>query len=67
MLGVDEMNIARAAGNQVAHVVQNAREHVMPKATLATPLTATMLEVAATSDDLGLGHLLGSWGAVRER
>jgi hypothetical protein len=55
MLRIREMDVAGPTGNQVTKIVQDAGVHGLSKTAFATAWTKAMFEVAAASDDLGLG------------
>jgi hypothetical protein len=53
MLRVDEVNVVRPTGDQVAEVVQNARGCPVAETRFSTAWTGTLPKVAAALDDLG--------------
>ena len=55
MLRVNEVNVARPTGNQIAHVVEEASSCSAAKTGLATTRTRAMAEVAGAMNDLGFG------------
>ncbi len=62
---VDQMDVARPRRNQIAHVMQDARNHTVTKAALPTVRTRATLEVATALNDrrwwqiFWLGNTLG--------
>ena len=69
MLRVDEMDVAGPTGNQVAQVMQDARDDAVSKARFAAARTGPMREVAAASNDLRLGQIFrvgDALGGVRQ-
>jgi hypothetical protein len=66
MLRVNQMNIARSPGNQIAHVMEDASGGSAAKTGLATARTRAMGKVASAMDDLGFGQIFGSRDAFRD-
>src|SRR5438046_3963970 len=64
MLGVNEVEVARLAGNQVSHVMQDSCAGTVAETGLATNGARPRREVAAALNDLGLGQIFGSREAV---
>ena len=59
------MNIARAARDQVSHVMQHPRRAAMPIGTMFAVRTRLPSEIAATFDDLRFGQILRVSDAFR--
>lgn len=53
MLRVDQMNVMRPIANQVAEIVQDARESPIAETRFSTARTWPLLKVATAWDDLG--------------
>jgi hypothetical protein len=66
MLGVNDVNVARATSNQVPHVVKDSLAGTIAETGLATNGTRPMREVAAAPNDLGLGQIFGPRNAFRD-
>jgi hypothetical protein len=69
MLRVNEVNIARPPGKQIADVMKDAPGCSAAKTGLATTRTRAMGEVAAAMNDLGFGQIFGSrdaFGGIRQ-
>jgi hypothetical protein len=58
MLRVDEMEVTRSGGDQVPHVVKDAREDTVARAPFPTSRAVLVLEVAAAPNDLGFRQIL---------
>jgi hypothetical protein len=52
---VNELDVARPGGNQVADVMQDAGSHTVSKASFPTERTRAMFEVAAAANDPSFG------------
>jgi hypothetical protein len=69
MLRVDKMEVAGATGNQISDVMQDAREHAVSSATLATSRTWPMFVIVAALHDLCSGQIIwigDAFGAIRK-
>jgi hypothetical protein len=69
VLGVDEMDVARSTGNQVAHVMQDSLAPTVAKTRFATSGTRPMVEIPTSFNDLRFGKILetsNALGGVRE-
>ena len=53
MLRVDQVDVMRPTGEQVAEVVQHAREGPIAETRFSAARTGTLLKVAAASENLG--------------
>jgi hypothetical protein len=65
MLRVNEMDVAGPTGNQVADIVQDARDGTVPKAGLAAQGAWALGKVAATSHDFRFGEIFRVGDALR--
>jgi len=66
MLGVNKVDVARATGNQVTHIVENSFAGPVAETRPVTIGTRPMREVAAALNDLGCGQIFGSRDAFRD-
>jgi hypothetical protein len=66
MLGVNEVDVARATANQVPHVVKNTFAGPVAETRPVTIGTKPTREVAAALNDLGCGQIFGSRDAFRD-
>jgi len=65
MLRVNEVNVARPPGNQVAHIMQDASGGSATETGFVTTRTRAMREVASAMNDLGFGQILRSRDTFR--
>jgi hypothetical protein len=65
VLRVNEVNIARPPGNQIAHVVQDASGCSAAETGLVATRTRAMREIPCAMNDLGFGQIFGSRDAFR--
>jgi len=65
MLGIHEVNVARAPGNQISHVVKDSFASTAAETRLATGGTMPMAEVAAAMNDFGFRQIFGSRDTFR--
>src|SRR5271166_4300882 len=69
MLGINQVNVFRPSGHQVAHVMQDACARVMAVASFSASRTTIMFEVPTASNDSRFGQILGAndaLGSVRQ-
>jgi len=64
VLGIDEFDVARSAGDEVAHVVQHADTRSISKARLAASRAREMGIVATASEDLCFGQIFRTRDAL---
>jgi hypothetical protein len=60
MLGIHKVNVARAPGNQVSHVVMDSCASTAAETRLATGRPMPMAEFAAAMNDFGFRQIFGS-------
>jgi hypothetical protein len=66
MLGVYDVDVARATGNEVPHIMKDSFASTVAETGLATNGTRPMREVATALNDLSFGQIFGSRDAFRD-